>query len=134
MLVDFQNYGISLLKSSAVSEPVFSVKPGTYRHTLGQNQWSPAIDYLITKIWLGYIGTRLIVCVWEGQRQDHGLLTTATAVLVLVESHIYHHVTVLWAYNWQKGETRVHVQIVLRNTVDEGERAKNLNGEETQMV
>lgn len=28
-------------------------------------------------------------------KQSHGLLTTITAVLVLVEPHIYHHVTVL---------------------------------------
>lgn len=38
-------------------------KAGTQWSRLGQNSWSPATGYLIARIWLGYTGTGLVVCV-----------------------------------------------------------------------
>ena len=58
---------------------------------------SPATDYLITRIWLGYTSTGLVVCIRREKREQgyksQGLLTTVAAVLVPVEPHINQHVT-----------------------------------------
>lgn len=57
MFVNYEKQGISLLTHPEVSEPELLVRAGTHWHSLDQNGWSPAIDYLITRIWLGYVGS-----------------------------------------------------------------------------